>query len=289
MIKKILTKLIAFLLFIGMLVACYLILDENKDRMTQDGVPVYTYCLKTKEDADCSLINQQGINILIDTGEKQDSERIVRFIKGKNIKTLQYLILTHPDQDHIGGALQVLENFKVEKVIQPYYPKENELLAKINKKCEDLGVDIIYPTRTRKLEVGEIDLLVYPPLEQNYKLDNNYSLAILINHGNVNQLFTGDAQEKRINELIEINWRNIDLLKIPYHGRYSANVDKLIEKCAARYAVVTSDSADDTIGEACAQSETLLLTTLECTRSFVSDGKELKVLKARYGDYYNEN
>ncbi|WP_312648561.1 MBL fold metallo-hydrolase [Aminipila sp.] len=289
MIGNILTKAAAFLLFIGISVACYLILDENKERLAQDGVPVYTYCIKTKENADCSLINQQGINILIDTGEKQDSERIVRFLQGKDIKTLQYLVLTHPDKDHIGGALEVLKNFKVERVIQPYYPEDNELLDEINKKCEDLGVDIIYPTRTRKLEVGEIDLLIYPPLKKNYKLDNNYSLAILINHGNVNQLFTGDAQEERINELLEINWRNIDLLKIPYHGRYSANVDKLIEKCTARYAVVTSDSADNIVGDACAQSETLVLTTLECTRSFVSDGKELKLLKARTGDYYNKN
>lgn len=289
MIGNILTKAAAFLLFIGILVACYLILDENKDRMAQDGVHVYTYCLKTKEDADCSLISQPEINILIDTGEKQGSERIVKFLKGKNIKNLQYLIFTHPDQDHIGGALQVLENFKVEKVIQPYYPNENELLDKINKKCEDLGIDIIYPTRTQKLEVGEIDLLVYPPLEKNYKLDNNYSLAVLINHGNVNQLFTGDAQEERINELLEINWRNIDLLKLPYHGRYSANVDQLIEKCTPRFAIITSDSGDEIVGEACIQSDTLVLTTLECTRSFVSDGKELKLLKARYEDYYNEN
>lgn len=289
MIKNILTKVTAFLLFIGILAGCYLILDENKDRLAQDGVPVYTYCIKTNEDADCSLINQQGINILIDTGEKQDADRIVRFLKGKNIKTLQYLILTHPDKDHIGGALEVLDNFKVERVIQPYYPKENELLDEINKKCEDSGVDIIYPTRTRKLEVGEIDFLVYPPLEKNYKLDNNYSLAVLINHGSVNQLFTGDAQEKRINELLEINWRNIDMLKIPYHGRYSANVDKLIEKCAAKYAVVTSDSADDIIWEACTKSDSLILTTLECTRTFVSDGKELKLLKAKDGDYYDEN
>ncbi len=287
MIKNILIKATAFLLFIGILVVCYLILDENKDRLAQDGVPVYTYCIKTNEDADCSLINQQGINILIDTGEKQDADRIVRFLKGKNIKTLQYLILTHPDKDHIGGALEVLDNFKVERVIQPYYPKENELLDQINKKCADSGVDIIYPTRTRKLEVGEIDFLVYPPLEKNYKLDNNYSLAVLINHGSVNQLFTGDAQEKRINELLEINWRNIDMLKIPYHGRYSANVDKLIEKCAAKYAVVTSDSADDIIWGACTKSDSLILTTLECTRTF--DGKELKLLKAKDGDYYDEN
>ncbi|MHC1722799.1 MAG: MBL fold metallo-hydrolase [Aminipila sp.] len=289
MIKNILARVLAFFLFIGILISCYLILDENKDRLAKDGSPVYTYCIKTNEDADCALINQDGINILIDTGEKQDADRIVSFLKEKNIKTLQYLILTHPDKDHIGGALEVLNNFQVERVIQPYYPKENERLDKINKKCADSNIDIIYPTRTRKLEVGEIDLLVYPPLEKNYKLDNNYSLAVLINYGSVNQLFTGDAQEKRINELLEIHWRNIDLLKIPYHGRYSANVDKLIEKCAPEYAVVTSDSADDIIWEACAQSNSLILTTLKCTRTFVSDGKELKLLKAKDGDYYDEN
>jgi competence protein ComEC len=211
------------------------------------GTLVEISFLGLKKDADCILVKQGEVSVLIDTGEKQDAQKIVSYLKAKNVTSIEYLILTHPDADHIGGAVDIIDNFKVKNIIEPNYAKSNEQLEKLNKTIETQGIHIIYPTLTRKFSVGEMNLIVYPPLEKHYTKDNNYSLATLIKHGKVNMLFAGDAEKKRLEEMLLIKLPDIDLIKIPHHGRASTNSEQFIRAIRPKYAVVTSISADEII------------------------------------------
>ncbi|MBE6035363.1 MBL fold metallo-hydrolase [Aminipila sp.] len=284
MLKKGLIRIAAIFLFIAIIFGIYLLINEIKSRSITELTPVYTYCLRTFNDADCSLIVQSGTSILIDTGEEQDAERIVEFLKRRKIETFQYLILSSSNKEHAGGALAILDNFKVDKIILPNYSEQDELMKEINQKCQERSIEVLTPERIQKFEVRELNFIVFPPMEKAYELNNDYSLAVLINHGNIKELFAGDAQSKRIDELLAINWKNIDMIKVPDHGRYNKGVDKLIKKCSSKFAVVTSDTADKVIWDACAESQALLLTTLGSTKAFVSDGKDLKLFKTS-GEY----
>lgn len=247
---------------------------ENTKEIAQ-GTPVEVSFLELKEDADCILIQQGEVNVLIDTGEKQDAHKIVNYLQNKNVSCIEYLILTHPDLDHIGGAMDVIDNFKVKNIIQPYYPKGNKELEKLNKKIELQGIPIIYPTLTRRFSIGEMSILIYPPLEKHYTKDNNYSLATLIKHGKVNMLFAGDAEKKRLEEMLLVNWQNIDLCKIPHHGRASINSERFIRILHPAYAVVTSKNADEIIKETCKAINTQVFYTGTGDKVFYSNGDVL--------------
>lgn len=257
------------------LIGAYWIVSSQKVKQVEKGTPVEISFLGLKEDADCTLIQQGNLNVIIDTGEKQDGYKIINYLKEKKVETIEYLILTHPDLDHIGGAVDIMDNFKVKNIIQPYYPKKKEELNNIGKKAEDKGVAIIYPTLTRKFTIGEINLTVYPPLEKNYSKDNNYSIVTLVNHGKVNMLFAGDAEKKRLEEIMLIKWENISLCKIPHHGRANINSEPFIKAIKPSYGVVTSKDADELIKEACKVVNTQLLYTGTGDKIFQSDGQVL--------------
>ena len=89
---------------------------------------------------DCSLIRIKNKNILIDTGgnyKYDDINNYYESMKSIGVKKIDYLIITHGDFDHMGEAINLVNNFKVEKVIfncAPYNDLENELIKVLDKK-----------------------------------------------------------------------------------------------------------------------------------------------------------
>jgi len=278
--KKTILTFLGFLLLLGFILSLYLLVKEDNKRLTSEGDLLYTYFYETQNDADCILIKQGNANILIDTGEKTDAEGIVNFLNEKNVDTIHFLILTHSDKDHIGGASAVIQNFKVEKVIKPYYSNANKDMDTIDIELKKLKIPVMYQLHTGKFSLGGINLFVYPPLEKRYSDDNNYSIVTLVTHKNVKMLFAGDAGYKRTNELLEINWSDdIDLLKIPYHGRQLENSKLFIETISPDFAVITSDDADESIKRVCDEIGAEVFYTLNRKVQFVSDGEILNVLE----------
>ena len=71
--------------------------------------------------ADALVLKQAGHTVLIDTGEKDDGDKIVRFLKNQGIHSVDLLVITHFDKDHVGGAAKVLEHMEVNAVFMPDY------------------------------------------------------------------------------------------------------------------------------------------------------------------------
>lgn len=278
--KKAIFTFLGFSLLISLLVTSYVFVKEDRRGLADEADPVYTYFYKTQTDADCILIKQGDANILIDTGEESDAKGIVKFLKEKDVEVINFLILSHYDKDHIGGVSGILENFKIEKIIEPYYSGENDNIRIMNSKFKDLDIATLYPTHNRRFDIGGISIFVYPPLEKRYANDNNYSIATLIVHKNVKMLFPGDALYKRINELLEINWvSDINLLKIPYHGRQVENSELLIKTISPEFAVITAEMADQSIKDACNEIGADIFYTRKENVQFISDGQVLNVLE----------
>ena len=233
--------------------------------------------LQTREDADCIILYQGADAVMIDTGEAQDSEHILQELREAEIEKLDALILTHPDKDHIGGALSVLAAIPVEKVIHPYYGGEKEGWTAVEAYCKDKGIQVYYPNHVWKLNTGYVNLLVYPPQEKHYKDDNNYSLAVLAEHGEVKMFFGGDALRKRSEELLTMNLPKVTLYKVAYHGRANSVSDELFETLNPDYAVVTSDSADEEILESSEKCGSRLIFSKEADVVFISDRKQLSL------------
>ena len=76
--------------------------------------------------ADAILINNNNRYIMIDTAEDKFSDNILKYFKDNNIDTIDYLIITHFDKDHVGGASKIIDNINVKNVFQSNYPKDSE-------------------------------------------------------------------------------------------------------------------------------------------------------------------
>lgn len=278
--KKAIITFSGFVLLLLLIFSAYSAVKEDKKELVNPGDPVYTYFYRTKNDADCILIKQGGASILIDTGEKVDAKGIITFLKEQNIETINYMILTHADKDHIGGALDIIKNLKVEEVIKPYYSNKSDEMDLIESELLKREIRTSHQLHMRKFSAGEISIFVYPPLEKRYSDDNNYSLATLVTHKNVKMLFPGDAKYKRLNELLEIKWGDdIALLKIPYHGRQVENSKLFIETINPEFAVVTAADADESILQACDETGAQIFYTLKQDVGFISDGKTLNIME----------
>ena len=76
--------------------------------------------------ADAILIQDKNTNIIIDTGTEESSDYFLEGLEKLNIKTIDYLILSHFDQDHIGGASKLLTTYDVKQIYQTYFVKTSK-------------------------------------------------------------------------------------------------------------------------------------------------------------------
>lgn len=197
------------------------------------------------KNADCSVIQYENTNIMIDTGESKDKEKIDKEMKKMNIQSIDYLILTHPDKDHIGNVEYLLDNYNVKNIIQNNYDKGTELQKEMNKKIENIKVNNIIVGEEYELNINNLFIKIKPP-KKEYEDSNNNSLIITLKYNEYKVLYAADIQEERMNDIMS-ELENVDILKYPYHGRKNKYTKTFIEKIQPKYAIITGENPDEKV------------------------------------------
>lgn len=232
--------------------------------------------IETKDDADCTLLLSRDKVVMIDTGEEQDYEHINEVLNKYEIKKIDCMILTHPDKDHIGSALKIVENYEVGVIIKPYYAKEDVRHDTLNRYLEEHRIQSLVLSRNRHLVYGDISLIVYPPNDFEYNNDNNYSLAVKVEHQDISMFFAGDAIKKRTEEILSLTLPTVDLYKASYHGRdYEGAVD-LLNVLKPEKVVISAVTPGNELSEAINSMGCTLYSSRSADVYFVSDGKSIK-------------
>lgn len=229
----------------------------------------------TVNDADCSILISKEHCVIVDTGEVDDGNHIVQLLRENGVETIDCLILTHPDKDHIGGADAILDSFTVSQVICPYYGQYNSIYNSLIKRIDSTGITRTVITDTTQLKFGDLRLTIYPPHETFYDDDNEYSLVSLVNHGSVNLLLTGDICRVRIKETESLSFPEIQLLKVPYHGRSSNASADFIRRISPAIAIVNAAKAESKVEKTLRKLGCDIYCTVGSDYCFVSDGKTL--------------
>lgn len=269
--KKTLIPALRILALVGLCLALLgaWIFVENRP-VTEDAEFIF---VGTQQDADCVIILSGDFCVLVDTGEAADAPQILEILSQRGITQIDCMILTHPDSDHVGGAAQILESVSVREVITPYFAGDKAVYDALINLLQSVRIPVYTISRDRIFTFGDLTLMLFPPEEFYYTKTNDYSLAILAEHGDVTIFMAGDAEKKRINELLELDLpEDVSLYKVSHHGRYCSESVSLIEKLSPAYAVVTSDQADDEILQALEDSGSEVFYTVGHTVSFLSDG-----------------
>ena len=232
--------------------------------------------------ADALIVEVGEQVILIDAGEKEDGEKVVRALRDRGISRIDFFLVTHFDRDHVGGAAYVMGQMEVAGVLLPDYegdrPEYAELLA-----CLREHPDVQRVTEPWKASVGELQVTVYPPEDpeeirsQEGEYDNDMSLVTSIAYGNRRFLLTGDIESCMIRQMLaeDTDWKH-DWIKMPHHGRYEQELSDLLGAVAPEMAVICCSEKHP------AEEETLAL--LEEYGIPVWDTKEQAVVTVCDGD-----
>ena len=232
--------------------------------------------------ADAILLTTQNSAVLIDAGEKGFGKTILAYLEDQGIEKLDYLIVTHFDQDHVGGAAKVINNIAVGAVLQSNRPKDSEEYEKYVKALNNAGIEPLTVRDAYAFTLDGVTYAVDPPRKNSYAEDesNNSSLIVSVTNGENRFLFTGDAQTERLAEFLDANDTAYDVLKLPHHGKDEPLMSALLESTGPAYAVITSSDDEPesatVVGELERAGVTVLLTR-EGAVTLRSDGNRIEV------------
>ena len=190
--------------------------------------------------ADSILLTIGENTLLIDTGEDEDGKEVLKYLQDKNISSIDYMIITHFDKDHVGGADTILNRVKVEKVITPNYETDTKEYRDYVKAMKSNGLTAEKLIDDKIIKASSAELTIYPPKQDSYDGDNDYSLIISMKHGKNSFLFAADAEEARLLELMQQGNLEHTFLKVPHHGKNDPMNEKFFMMVKPKYAVITS-------------------------------------------------
>jgi len=239
---------------------------------------------------DCIFIQVNDKNILIDGGPNIAEKKVKNYLKNLGIKNINYLIATHPHEDHIGGLDSILKNFKVESVYAPKIITTTtdfkDIIFELNK--ESKKINIAEKGLTINLDYRS-SLNFLSPEDKKYDNLNNYSTVIKLNYGNISFLFTGDSEMLIENELLSSNDNlSAHILKVGHHGSKTSTSKEFLKKVAPKYAVISCGIGNDYGHPDKQVLNSLKLQGIECYRTdkdgtiiIYTNGKDVKISKEK--------
>lgn len=281
MIAKKLTALLLSALTLFSVSAC----TQQTDSAQTNSIPVTGNVTLTSFNvgkADALVLQTANTVTVIDTGNKGDGKKIGKFLEKQGIDTVDTLIITHFDQDHVGGAARVINKLKVKQVYVPDYEKQSEEYDAFIEKVQETGTPMTAMPAKDKIEwqADDAAFALYAP-EQDYygkNEENDFSLVLYVQHGENKLLFAGDAENARMKEIIGLHLGNVDFLKFPYHGNYLSATEDFLDACKPKVSIVccsAKENADPSTVETLQNRgvETYYMYNGDVT--IVSDGKTL--------------
>ncbi|WP_297521921.1 ComEC/Rec2 family competence protein [uncultured Clostridium sp.] len=176
-------------------------------------------------------------NILIDGGDNNDEEFLVSYIKNENIDTLDYIIVTHPHADHIGGLDNVIDEINVKKIYMPSRVHETKTYNDLIESIKNKNMLTEVPLENDEIKLGDFSYMRIYNTNGGHDI-NDESLVTLFVNGEDKFLFTGDAHSETEIEILDL-LEDVDVLKVGHHGSKTSTSDELLDIVLPEYAVIT--------------------------------------------------
>ncbi len=188
--------------------------------------------------ADSILITNNGHNMLIDAGNNEDGPKLVKYIKEDlGITEFDYLIGTHPHEDHIGGLDDIINNFDIKKIYLPDITTTTKTFEDVLDAISSKELTITIPKIGETFKLGEADFTVLYTGTNSSDL-NSTSIITKMIFGKYSYLFTGDTTSDIEKTILDQNI-DIDVLKVAHHGsKYSSSLE-FLEKTTPSYAIIS--------------------------------------------------
>lgn len=200
---------------------------------------------------DCTIIKSNESVMMIDTSTQNHSLNIQEALKSLSIQKIDYLIITHQHDDHMGSAKDIIDKYQVDNIIMPKLSEinmvtttnyENLLKSIVNNK-----VNAIPATVGDSFNLGEATVQIFSPSQQDEDL-NNMSVVLKVTYGETSFIFQGDAEKAIEKQLLNSDFDlSADVIKVGHHGSNTSSTDKYLKAVNPQYAII-SCGADNSYG-----------------------------------------
>lgn len=236
---------------------------------------------------DSTLVISQGEAMLIDSGDKDDSNKIEKYLEKQGATELRYLIATHPHADHIGEMSEIIDQFQVDKFIMPKVKADmtptTTIYEKMLKSIKAKGLKITQ-AKPMEFELGNCKVELFTP-KKDYDDLNNYSTLVKITDGENSFLITGDCETAEEKDILSQGYDvSAKVLKAGHHGSSTSSGVDFLNKVMPRYAVISCGKGnkyghphEETVTRLKKYASHLYVTADVGTIVFSSDGEGLSV------------
>ena len=207
-----------------------------------DSWPVSVHVLDVGK-ADSILIECDGCRMLVDGGTPDDGKSVVRYLERRGTDRLEYIVNTHPDEDHVGGLKYVLERFPVgryfeTRVSPELVPKDSAYLDTMDA-LRKKGLSAETPAAGDEFTLGNLEIRVLGPVIPGDST-NNSSLILLLRYRGVRFLLMGDAEKDEEQSLISAGTDlSADILKVGHHGSSTSTTAEFLNAVRPKYAAIS--------------------------------------------------
>ena len=185
--------------------------------------------------ADCILVESNNSYMMIDGGNNPDGKLVVNQLKEMGVTKIDYLVGTHPHEDHIGGLDNILKNFEVGVLYMPAHEYDSATYRDVIKAANSKNVENVAPELGHVFNVGDAKCEIMA-IDNEDEDPNINSIIIEVTHGKNKFLFTGDAEieneERRL-------WNDIDVLKVAHHGSSTSSSEDFMEQVRPEIALIS--------------------------------------------------
>ncbi len=186
----------------------------------------------------------EGIQILIDGGPgKKILEKLSKEMPFWD-NSLDLVILTHPEKDHLGGLNYVLRRYEVENILWTGVLRDTKTFEYWQENLESEKANELIAEKGQRIKAGGAQIFILYPLEnlegKEYKNSNDTSIVAQLVFGKNSFLFTGDATKKTEKELLAQEFNlNSDILKVGHHGSKISSKREFLENVSPEIAVIS--------------------------------------------------
>lgn len=193
--------------------------------------------------SDSTLVINGDHAMLIDAGDNDKGTAIQMYLQKQGIECLDYLVLTHTDADHIGGADVIITKFDIDTVFMGNFEKDNATYRDVIQALDNKNLQWSTPEVGNQYTLGDASFTIIAP-NDTYEDVNNTSIGLLLEKGETTFLFTGDAEEKAEADIVKNSVEtgldiNADVYQVGHHGSSTSSSQALLDAVAPECAVIS--------------------------------------------------
>src|SRR5690554_877203 len=240
---------------------------------------------------DASLVLCDGESMLIDGGTSKSSSLIYTYLKNHGIDHLNYIVSTHPHEDHVGGLAGALNYATVGKAFSPVTTYDSRAFNSFVKYLNEQNVSITVPKPGNEFKLGSAAVKILGPVSTDSNANNN-SIVLKITYGDTSFLFTGDAEREEEQDILAKGYDlNSTVLKVGHHGADTSTTYPFLREIMPGYAVISVGSSnsyghptENTLSRLRDADAKVLRTDMQGDIIFTSDGQNVTYTVQRNAD-----